>query len=121
MDAGVRFRKIVVVLAATVVLALSGCGGSSLNQEAHSSGFSLSVRPRVVCPFGPQRTTQSFRAHQLVGLDVSEARGLAREHDCSVRVVKRDGKSLSTTLELDYRRVDVAVEDHRVVAVEDVG
>jgi hypothetical protein len=52
---------------------------------------------------------------QLVGLQLDDARELATQSGCHLRVVRRDGKGLAVTANLDTRRINVETEDDVVV------
>ena len=56
-------------------------------------------------------------APQLVGLAEEDARVLAHQHDCEVRVASRDGEAYMLTLDYVPSRLDVVVEDGVVSAV----
>lgn len=54
-------------------------------------------------------------ARQLVGLNLHEANELATRSGCHLRVVKRDGKGLTVTAELDMKRINIETEGGIVV------
>lgn len=56
-------------------------------------------------------------APQLVGLAEEDARLLAEQHDCEVRVASRDGEAYMLTLDYVPSRLDVVVENGEVTAV----
>ena len=52
---------------------------------------------------------------QLIGLTVKDAREVATRSDCTLRLVRLNGKGLIVTADLGLNRVDVSVEDGIVV------
>jgi hypothetical protein len=52
---------------------------------------------------------------QLIGLQLDDARELATQSGCHLRVVRRDGKGLAVTADLDTSRINVETEDDVVV------
>jgi hypothetical protein len=68
----------------------------------------------------PLHDPDGYNARRLIGRRLPRAREIARAHDCTVRVVKRDGESLPVTLDLSTTRIDVAVRDRRVTAIDGV-
>jgi hypothetical protein len=54
-------------------------------------------------------------APSLVGLAEAEAFRVARDSECSMRVVIRDGEGLMVTADYKLRRIDVAVRGGTVV------
>ena len=60
-----------------------------------------------------ERTAAAGR--QLVGLHMDDARALATRSGCHLRVVKRDGKGLIVTTELDPKRINVSIDGDIVV------
>ena len=52
---------------------------------------------------------------QLVGLHVKDARKLATQSHCTLRLVRLNGKGLIVTADLGLNRIDVSVEDNIVV------
>jgi hypothetical protein len=77
------------------------------------------------CPTNeiPRATARDerFDATRLVGKTIKRARRLARRHDCSVRVVKRNGELLIVSQDFDPYRINVAVVDHDVKQVLGIG
>lgn len=61
-----------------------------------------------------------FDAHRLVGKRIQRARRIARRHDCTVRVVKRDGEALDGTADYRNNRINVVVKDRRVKRIRGV-
>jgi hypothetical protein len=57
---------------------------------------------------------------RLEGKRMGRARRLAARHDCTVRVVKRDGVPLVVTEDYRPDRINVVVRDNRVVRVRGV-
>jgi hypothetical protein len=49
-----------------------------------------------------------------------DSREAARRHDCTVRVVKRNGENLAITDDLEPNRINVAVRDRRVTCIRGV-
>jgi hypothetical protein len=68
---------------------------------------------------GSQRGT--FDARLVLGRQEDQGRSLARGAGCEVRVARRDGEELPGILDLDPRRINVAVEDDTIVEVLDIG
>jgi hypothetical protein len=74
-------------------------------------------------PYCPKRTDQSpregkrFDASRLEGKTLGRARKLARDHQCSVRVVRLDGQPLPVTDDFIPSRINVSVVGSRVKRV----
>ena len=66
------------------------------------------------CPKGDE---SGYDATDLVGRTVRVAKIRAEEEDCSLRVVKRNGKWLAVSDDVDYKRINVATENARVKRV----
>jgi hypothetical protein len=70
-----------------------------------------------VCPthrLPGEKAGDRFDAGRLVGKTVQVARRMARRHDCSVRVVKRNGQLPIVSADFNPFRINVAVRDHRI-------
>lgn len=68
----------------------------------------------------PRRSDDGFKTFRLVGKTEERGDVIARRHDCSVRVVKRDGEALGLTDDLMYDRVNVVVVDGRITRIDGV-
>ena len=73
--------------------------------------------PERITPWCPRDAAAAERldARRLIGLTLHEARGLAAEFDCTVRVIERDGRALPHTQDLRRDRINVDVRDRRVL------
>jgi hypothetical protein len=69
----------------------------------------------------PAPIDQAVAAEALTGLSEKEAEVVANKNGWTLRVVTRDGESLSSTADYSPTRVNVAVEDGAVTAVESIG
>lgn len=67
---------------------------------------------RQMCPKGSG--AGGYDADRLEDRRMKRARRIAREHDCTVRVVKRDGEVLGVTDDFRPNRINVAVERRRI-------
>ena len=63
----------------------------------------------------------TFDARGVLGLALDDAKSLAEQNDCRVRVVERDGEKLSRTDDLRPNRINVRVERGYVTALSEVG
>jgi hypothetical protein len=90
-----------VPVAMLLALALALTAGAA-NAQTPSGGH--------FCP----RHSEEFDARELVGLQVGKARRRAERHDCSLRVVRRNGEWLVVTQDFRSDRINVAVRDRRV-------
>jgi len=71
----------------------------------------------IYCP----RTGENrFDANRLTGRRLDRARTIASSHDCTIRVIKRDGKVRDITDDIRPNRINVVVEDGRVIRVDGV-
>jgi hypothetical protein len=57
----------------------------------------------------------------IVGMTVSEAIKHLREHNLTLRTTIQDGKSLMVTADIDMKRVNVIVENDKVVDIDKIG
>jgi hypothetical protein len=67
---------------------------------------------RQICPKGSGAA--GYDADRLEDRRLKRARQIAHKHDCTVRVVKRDGEHLPVTDDLRPNRINVAVERGRI-------
>jgi hypothetical protein len=72
----------------------------------------------VWCPEGVS-ARDSFDARTLIGMAERDATAYAREHQCTLRVAVRDGEGHNLTGDQRANRVDVYVQDARIVGVRD--
>ena len=77
---------------------------------------STGIHPKY-CPL---HDPDGYNARRLIGRRLPRAREIAHAHDCTVRVVKRDGESLPITEDFSRTRIDVAVNDGRVTAIDGI-
>lgn len=63
-----------------------------------------------------QRESTAAQGHAIEGLTISEARARATSSGYIVRVVREDSTEFALTMDLNFRRINVAVEAGRVVA-----
>jgi hypothetical protein len=108
-----RPRGIALVTTILVVAILSGGAADA------DSGIDDRNDGRKICPKGSGAA--GYDADRLEGRRMKRARLIAREHDCIVRVVKRDGEWLPITLELRPDRINVVVEHGRIRRVTSIG
>jgi hypothetical protein len=107
-----RFMPAAMLLAAGIAV-----GGAV---AAHGSGdrpVDAGSRPPHYCPRGD---SDGFNANRLIGRRLPQARDLARAHDCTVRVVKRNGEGLIVTEDFSPTRIDVGVWNGRVTGIDGV-
>jgi hypothetical protein len=67
---------------------------------------------RQICPKGSGAA--GYDADRLEDRRLKRARRIAHKHDCTVRVVKRDGEHLPVTDDLRPNRINVAGERSRI-------
>lgn len=108
-----RPRGVALVTTIVVVVILSG-GAADANSSIDDRHDG-----RQICPKGSGAA--GYDADRLEGRRMNRARRIAREHDCTVRVVKRDGEWLPITLDLLPDRINVAVEGRRIRRVTSIG
>ena len=104
---------LVVVVALGVVL-LDDDGGSD-DSRPDAGGVSESA---LVCPDGAE---DGLDTGELVGLSVAEAKEVAAEAKCTVRVVERDGEALPADMAFFPDRVNVATVDGEITQVINIG
>lgn len=102
------------------VLAVAGCGGG---KDAPVADVTRPADP-VHCPtadVGAARTADAFDARDLLGRSLADAEGVAKDHDCTVRVVVENGEELPQTMDLRTERINVEVRDGVVVGLRGIG
>jgi hypothetical protein len=104
-------------LAAPMVAAAIAAGAALAAAEPAAKTIGAATRPPHYCPRGD---TDGFNANRLIGKRLPHARDLARTHDCTLRVVKRDGEALIVTLDFSPTRIDVAVRGKRVTGIDGI-
>lgn len=62
-----------------------------------------------------------FDARELLGLEIARAKALAKNNDCAVRVVNRDGQELVRTMDYSNARINVTETEGRIVALNGIG
>jgi acetyl esterase/lipase len=72
----------------------------------------------VPCPSGDP---DGFDTRELLGLGVADAEALAERHDCTLRVVVRDGRGLPRRRDRRPYRINVAETDGWVVGLRGIG
>lgn len=73
------------------------------------------------CPDYPRHEADgSFDANRVIEKRVPVARRMARRHDCTVRVIKRDGKRLSVTDDRRFNRINVVVRNDFIIRMKGV-
>lgn len=103
-----RARTPRVALAPTiVVLVITGLGVAKADSSIDDRNDGRQMCPR-------ESGAAGYDADRLEDRRVKRARRIAREHDCTVRVVKRDGEPLAVTDDLRPNRINVAVERGRI-------
>ena len=117
-----RGRAGCVVLA--LVLVIVGCGDSGAGPDPAPRDWAQPAKP-VTCPErddspNPESTPapDPFDARSLMGLSEKDAEARAREHDCSLRVVSEDGEGGGLTGDHYSTRINVYIDDGRVVGVQ---
>ena len=93
---------------------LAGCGEDRVRVPAE---WARPADP-VLCP---ERASagQPFDARTLIGMAERDAERRAREYGCELRVAVSDGDGNDLTGDDRYNRVDVYVEDGRIVGVNE--
>jgi hypothetical protein len=97
-------------VSAASVGATGCCGPAIILWVAHDREIPEALNRRLALL---ERTAAVGR--QLVGLHMDDARALATRSGCHLRVVKRNGKGLVATTELDPKRINVSIDDDIVV------
>jgi hypothetical protein len=103
MSNGNRLLVLVLLGLAVVVPTIAGAEMSASEQ-----------RGGRYCPAG---SDDQFDTRRLDGKLFSNARKIARRHDCDVRVLFRDGVGIPMTDDRSFDRVNIDVRDGRVVKV----
>ena len=126
----------VLATAATATVLRDGRGGGAQTMtEPRASRAPARTQPqitrparRILCPSplyqpaeDPRSTASSLDARELLGLTVRAAERRAKRGDCSVRIVRRDGRDLIRTDDIVASRINVEVESGFVVNIEGVG
>lgn len=68
----------------------------------------------------PRTGEDRFDANRLTGKRLDRARAIARSHDCTIRVIKRDGETRDLTDDLRSDRINVVVANDRITRVDGV-
>jgi hypothetical protein len=105
------------VPAAMLLAGAIGAGAAVAAQGSDDGATAAGSRPPHYCPRGD---SSGFNANRLIGRRLPQARDLARAHDCTVRVVRRDGEGLIVTQDFSPTRIDVGVWDGRVRGIDGV-
>jgi hypothetical protein len=102
------------MLCALLVLTLSACG----SQED-------AINTDLLCPAQKaQAVLGRFNAGELVGKSLAEARKVALDHTCDIRVVGTDRdyrRPRLITADLVLNRINVIVEDNRITSISEIG
>ena len=118
-----------VVGSATLVVVIIGANRTDLGHAPsqavpQTSAGSISKRPARVRsrrPFAfqyvPVALADKF-AKTLIGLQLNEAERQTRDRALELRVIWRDGRGVSSTSDLQPRRINVAVRDNIVVRID---
>jgi hypothetical protein len=107
-------RVIAAILAVGMLAAAPSAIGSPAPggpQDAHARGAGYR------CPHGDD---DGFRTRRLIGRTLPEAHRVAQRHDCSVRVVKRNGEYLVVTADYLPNRINVGVRHRTVTSIQGV-
>lgn len=118
-DSGVKALALTVAAALLGTLGLAGLSSTATAGKTHHCPRS-SVPPVADTYAAGSEESERFDATRLGGKRVVRARRIARRHDCTVRVVKRDGERLPVTDDFRANRINVAVRDRRVTRVKGV-
>ena len=109
------------VLIMCVIGVAGGCGEDEHRPVPIPEAVAHPTDP-VWCPRArrdeSKRMRGAFDARRLIGLAWHEAEARATERDCTLRVVWEDGEGSTITGAADRTRIDVYVDDGRVVGVE---
>jgi hypothetical protein len=100
--------RTVVAAAAALVLTVSACGDDDT--------ASTTTTTTVV-----DAGAEAAAVEDVVGMEVDAAESTLTELGYQMRIVRLDGEDLAVTMDYREDRVNVAVEDDVVVAVEGIG
>jgi hypothetical protein len=110
--------KTVVSAACCLAVAASVTAIALVSDEANRPDPGAQSEPnRLYCPTGE---SDGLDTSELVGRSAPNARRVAADFDCTVRVVRRDGKWLAGTDDFRENRINVALRDQRVARVTGV-
>jgi type IV pilus biogenesis protein CpaD/CtpE len=101
-----------------VVVALAGLAGCG---DDKSDATATAQAAPMTCPAAETQAANPFDANELVGMTPAAAEQKAQSHGCTVRTTKQDGKELPATLDHRPDRINVAVEDGKIVEVVSIG
>ena len=109
-------KKLVVV--ASAVLVLAGCGANAENSEESAENESESAMAECPQPDAADATaiTQE-RADMLIGFTESDAEACATSLGWAFRVGERDGESFALTADYSQQRVTVSITEDLVTVV----
>jgi hypothetical protein len=103
----------VIVKRRALLLTLAAAIGLPSATAIAGDGFEPPSGPRY-CPTEGAKRLDTYR---LEGKKLGKAKRLAKRHQCTVRVLRRDGEWLFYTLDLRQDRVNIAIDGRRVVEV----
>ena len=109
-------RHLLFAAIAVAAVLVVGCGDSDSGTSSTSGKTSSAEAVRC-----PSEGTGGFDTSELVGLSEADAKARAKQDGCTVRVVERDGEPLPATMDFNPKRVNVAVTDGKVTAIQGVG
>lgn len=105
----------------TILLAIGLIAATGSVAVAMAGSNTAQERDRAAKPkYCPLDDSSGFDARELRGRQLPFARRGAHRHDCSLRVVKRDGENLAVTADFSPSRINVAVADGRVIRIAGV-
>ena len=96
-------------------LAIASCDGASSEQTASSDD-----RIVITCETSDQGQ-MAIEAQRLLGLSLADAKAAVAGSGCEMRVVSTGGKPRDLRGSLQSNRINVAIEDGRVVQVIGLG
>jgi hypothetical protein len=65
----------------------------------------------------PRTDGEGLETSRLLGKTMRRARMIAARHDCTVRVIRRNGKPLVVTDDFRHDRINVSIVDRRISRV----
>lgn len=110
IDTG-SMRSKILTGAAFLLVIVTGAVAHASGKVDGDLGDQIGAGPKI-CPRADGIGRQ-FNARSLKGKTLDAARAIAKPHGCSVRVVKKNGKSFFISADLRFDRINVFIEGEK--------
>lgn len=108
------------LIAGAALLAIAGRDSLGFDARATKERAAASGSAPASKRYCPRGDEMGLKTRRVVGKRTRRAKRIARRHDCTLRVVRRNGNALAVTDDFVPNRINVAVRDRRVKRVTGV-